>query len=113
MLARGIAPPRVRRRVERVTNRDIHRPTREQGRRRAQDAARQWRNVAALSTGVTPSPPAPGSVRLYRLDSGRDRRGALFAADIATAGAYAKPGAAARMIYVDVPAAHIAELKSS
>ena len=113
MLARGIAPPSVRRRIERVKNREIHRPTREEGRRRAQDAARQWRNVAALSTRVAPPPPAPGAVRLYRLDSGGDRRGALFAADMATAAAYAKPGVAARMIYVDVPAARVTELKSS
>ena len=112
MLARGIAPPSVRRRIERVKNREIHRPTREEGRRRAQDAARQWRNVAALSTRGAP-PPAPGAVRLYRLDSGGDRRGALFAADLATAAAYAKPGVAARMIYVDVPAARVTELKSS
>ncbi|NUJ81851.1 relaxase/mobilization nuclease domain-containing protein [Methylocystis sp. FS] len=113
MLARGIAPPSVRRRVERVKNREIHRPTREEGRRRAQDAARQWRNVAALSPCRSPPPPAPGAVRLYRLDSGGDRRGALFAADMETAAAYAKPGVAARIIYVDVPAARVTELKSS
>lgn len=112
MMARGIAPPSVRRRVERVKNREIHRPTREEGRRRAQDAARQWRNVAALSPRPAP-PPAPGSVRLYRLDSGGDRRGALFAADMATAAAYAKPDVAARMIYVDLPVSRVAELKSS
>jgi hypothetical protein len=112
MLARGIAPPSVRRRIERVKNREIHRPTREEGRRRAQDAARQWRNVAALSPRRSP-PPAPGAVRLYRLDSGGDRRGALFAADMETAAAYAKPGVAARIIYVDVPAARVTELKSS
>ncbi len=113
MMARGIAPANVRRRIERVKNREIHRPTREEGRRRAQDAARQWRNVAALSTRVAPPPPEPGTVRLYRLDSGGDRRGALFAVDMATAAAYAKRGVAARMIYVDVPAARAAELKSS
>ena len=112
MMERGIAPPSVRRRIERVKSREIHRPTREEGRRRAQDAARQWRSVAALSTRSTP-PPAPGAVRLYRLDSGGDRRGALFAADVATAAAYAKPGVAARMIYVDVPAARATELKFS
>jgi hypothetical protein len=113
MLARGIAPPSVRRRIERVKNREIHRPTREEGRRRAQDAARQWRNVAALSPCRSPPPPAPGAVRLYRLDSGGDRRGALFAADMETAAAYAKPGVAARIIYVDAPAARVTELKSS
>ncbi|AZG79029.1 LPD7 domain-containing protein [Methylocystis rosea] len=112
MMERGIAPATVRRRVERVKNREIHRPTREEGRRRAQDAARQWRNVAALSPPRSP-PPAPGAVRLYRLDSGGDRRGALFAADMETAAAYAKPGVAARIIYVDVPAARVTELKSS
>ena len=112
MLARGIAPPSVRRRIERVKNREIHRPTREEGRRRAQDAARQWRNVAALSTHGAP-PPAPGAVRLYRLDSGGGRPGALFAADLATAAAYAKPGVVARIIYVDLPAARVTELKSS
>lgn len=112
MVERGIAPPSVRRRVERVKSWEIHRPTREEGRRRAQDAARQWRNVATLSTRGAP-PPAPGAVRLYRLDSRGDRGGALFAADLPTAAAYAKPGVAARMIYVDVPAARIAELKAS
>ena len=112
MVERGIAPPSVRRRVERVKSRDIHRPTREEGRRRAQDAARQWRGIAALSARGAP-PPAPSAVRLYRLDTGTNRRGALFAADLPTAAAYAKPGVAARMIYVDVPAARIAELKAS
>ncbi|PPD40705.1 MAG: hypothetical protein CTY15_14530, partial [Methylocystis sp.] len=34
-------------------------------------------------------------------------------ADLPTAAAYAQPGVAARMIYVDVPAARIAELKAS
>ena len=113
MMERGIAPPSVRRRIERVKNREIHRPTREEGRRRAQDAARQWRNVAAISPRVAPPPFTPGAVRLYRLDSGGERRGALFATDIATAAAYAKLGIAARMIYVDVPMAQMAELKSS
>ncbi|MGJ0453421.1 MAG: LPD7 domain-containing protein [Methylocystis sp.] len=112
MMARGIAPASVRRRVECVQNREIHRPTREEGRRRAQDAARQWRNVAALSPRRSP-PPAPDAVRLYRLDSGGGRPGALFAADLATAAAYAKPGVATRMIYVDVPPARATELKSS
>ncbi|PPC89066.1 MAG: hypothetical protein CTY36_16120, partial [Methylocystis sp.] len=113
MMERGIAPPSVRRRIERVKNREIHRPTREEGRRRAQDTARQWRNVAAISTRSASPPPAPGAVRLYRLDSGGDRRGALFAVDMATAAAYAKPGVAARMIYVDIPSARVTELKSS
>ncbi len=113
MMERGIAPHSVRRRIERVKNREIHRPTREEGRRRAQDAARQWRNVAAMSPRSAAPPPAPGAVRLYRLDGGADRRGALFAADMATAAAYAKTGVAARMIYVDIPAARVAELKSS
>lgn len=111
MMERGIAPPSVRRRIERVKNREIHRPTREEGRRRAQDTARQWRNVAA--TLPRSAPPAPGAVRLYRMDSGGDRRGALFAADMLTAATYAKPGVAARMIYVDIPSARLAELKSS
>ena len=113
MMERGIAPASVRRRIERVKNREIHRPTRDEGRRRAQDAACQWRGVAAMSARSTLPPLSAGAVRLYRLDSGETRRGALYAADMATAAAYAKASVAARMVYVDVPAAQLSELKPS
>jgi len=44
MVERGIAPESVRRRVERVRTREIHRPTREEGRRRAAEAATEWKS---------------------------------------------------------------------
>ncbi len=41
MVERGIAPEAARRRIERVKNKEIHRPTRPEGRHRAAEAARQ------------------------------------------------------------------------
>ena len=111
MVERGRAPHNVRRRVERVQNQEVFSPTREEGQRRAQDAARQWRRVAAEISAIPP--PAPGVLRLYRLDDGEKHRGALFAADIAVAASFAKPDGAARMIYVDVPASRLGELTPS
>ena len=46
MVERGIAPEAARRRIERVKNKEIHRPTRPEGRHRAAEAARQWSNLA-------------------------------------------------------------------
>jgi hypothetical protein len=42
MIEREIAPASVRRRVERVKNREIHKPTRPEGRRHAEDVSRAW-----------------------------------------------------------------------
>jgi hypothetical protein len=113
MVERGIAPPNVRRRIERVQNHEIFSPTREEGRRRAQEAARQWSSVAADASCWTMPPPAPGVLRLYRLDDGERRRGALFAVNMALAASFGKTGGAARMIYVDVPASRLRELTPS
>ena len=63
LVERGIAPESVRRRVERVQNREIHRPTREEGLRRATDVASeanllpfQRRAEAALTTRAPERP---------------------------------------------------------
>lgn len=58
-------------------------------------------------------PSAPGAMRLYRLDDGEKRRGALFATDMALAGSFAKSAGVARMVYVDVPASRLGELTPS
>ena len=113
MVERGHAPPNVRRRIERVQNHDIFSPTREEGRRRAQEAARQWRGIAGEASRSTVPPPAPGALRLYRWDDDKNHRGALYAVDMALAASFAKPKSAARMVYVDVPASRLGELMPS
>ena len=104
MVERGIAPESVRRRVERVQNREIHRPTREEGRRRAAEAASQWKSLAARHAVVLP-PLAAGAVRLYRAEAVNEgfHRAPLFSVDRALAESYAAKGQPSRLVYLDVP----------
>lgn len=114
MVERGIAPESVRRRVERVQNREIHRPARDEGRRRAAEAASEWKSLAARRTAVFP-PLATGAVRLYRAEAVNDgsHRVPLFSIDRALAEFYAAKGGPSRLVYLDVPAERIPELRPS
>jgi hypothetical protein len=114
MIERGIAPESVRRRVERVQKREIHRPTREEGRRRATDAASDWKSLAARRAVVLP-PLAAGAMRLYRAEAVNDgsRRAPLFSVDRALAESYAPKNLPSRLVYLDVPAERISELRPS
>jgi hypothetical protein len=114
MVERSIAPESVRRRVERVQNREIHRPTRDEGRRRAAEAAAEWKSLAARRAAVLP-PLAAGARRLYRAEAANDRshRAPLFSIDRALAEAYAAKGRASQLVYLDVPAERISELRTS
>ena len=99
MVERGVAPESVRRRVERVKTREIHRPTREEGRRRAVEAASEWKSLAARRAVVLP-PLAAGAMRLYRAEAVNDgsHRAPLFSVDRALAEACRKRwGVAARL----------------
>ena len=113
MVERGIAPESVRRRVERVKAKEIHRPTREEGRRRAAEAATEWKSLAARRAIVLP-PLAAGAMRLYRAEAVNDgsHRAPLFSLDRALAEAAAKVGAS-RLVYLDVAAERISELRPS
>ena len=113
MVERGIAPESVRRRVERVKTREIHRPTREEGRRRAAEAASEWKSLAARQAVALP-PLAAGAMRLYRAEAVNDssHRAPLFSVDRAPVEAAAK-GGASRLVYLDVPAERISELRPS
>lgn len=114
MVERGIAPESVRRRVERVKTREIHRPTREEGRRRATDAASEWKSLAARQAVVLP-PLAAGAMRLYRAETVNhgSHRAPLFSVDRALAESYAAKGQPSRLVYLDVPADRISELRPS
>jgi hypothetical protein len=113
MVERAIAPESVRRRVERVKAKEIHRPTREEGRRRASEVASEWKLLAARRAVVLP-PLAAGAMRLYRAEAAKDgfHRAPLFSVDRALAEAAVK-GGASRLVYMDVPAERISELRPS
>lgn len=113
MVERGVAPESVRRRVERVKTREIHRPTREEGRRRAVESASEWKSLAASRAVVLP-PLAAGAMRLYRAEAVNEgsHRAPLFSVDRALAEAAAK-GGASRLVYLDVPSERILELRPS
>ncbi|WP_158497234.1 LPD7 domain-containing protein [Methylocystis sp. ATCC 49242] len=114
MVERGIAPESVRRRVERVQNREIHRPTREEGRRRAAEAASEWKSLAARRAAVLP-PLATGALRLFRAEAANDgsHRAPLFSIDRALAEFSAAKSGPMRLVYLDVPAKRIFELRPS
>ena len=114
MVERGIAPESVRRRIERVKNHEVHRPTRPEGRKRATEAASQWRSVAAR--GGVPLPPlAAGAMRLYRAEAATEgtHRGTLFVNDRALAETYLAQSDGARLLYIDVPTDRLSELRPS
>lgn len=112
MMERGDAPPSVRRRIERVRDREVHRPTRPEGRQRAEEAAREWRAVAGERYSELP-PAAEGALRLYRFEreEASQHRNALFTTDRALAESYASRGGHGHMAYVDVPADRIRDLR--
>ena len=114
MVERGDAPDSVRRRIERVRDREVHRPHREEGWRRARETAREWRALSSERSAAA-LPPAPdGALRLYRFErADAAHRNALFTSDRAIAESYARPGVSGRLVYVDVPADRIGELKPS
>ena len=114
MVERGDAPDSVRRRIERVRDREVHRPSREEGWRRARETAREWRALSSERSAAA-LPPAPdGALRLYRFErADAAHRNALFTPDRAIAESYARPGVSGRLVYVDVPADRIGELKPS
>ena len=114
MVERGDAPDSVRRRIERVRDREVHRPSREEGWRRARETAREWRALSSERSAAA-LPPAPdGALRLYRFErADAAHRNALFTPDRAMAESYARPGVSGRLVYVDVPADRIGELKPS
>jgi hypothetical protein len=114
MTERGHAPASVRRRVERVRNREIHHPTREEGRRRAAEAASHWKTLSARQSAPLP-PLAPGATRLYRAetDLGQARRSPLFTVDRAVAETFAARDGTSRLFYLDVPAERLSELRPS
>ncbi|RTL81052.1 MAG: hypothetical protein EKK29_18665 [Hyphomicrobiales bacterium] len=114
MVERRIAPESVRRRVERVQNREIHRPTREEGRRRAAEAASEWKSLAARRAAVLP-PLAAGVLRLYRAEAVKDgsHRAPLFSIDRALAEFSGAKSGPSRLVYLDVPAERIPELRPS
>ena len=113
MVERGLASKNARRRIERVKNHEIHRPTRPEGRKRAAEAASQWRSVAAR--GSTPLPPlAVGAVRLYRAEAATGgHRATLFVNDRALAESYVAKSGAARLVYIDVPPDRLSDLRPS
>jgi len=114
MSERGDAPDSVRRRIERVRDREVHRPSREEGWRRARETAREWRALSSERSAAA-LPPAPdGALRLYRFErADAAHRNALFTSDRAIAESYTRSGVSGRLVYVDVPADRIGELKPS
>jgi hypothetical protein len=76
---------------------------------------REWRAVSGERTRSSLPPTADGALRLYRFerDAAEVHRNALFATDRAIAESYARPGVSGRLVYVDVPAERIRELRPS
>jgi hypothetical protein len=113
MVERGIAPEAARRRIERVKNKEIHRPTRPEGRHRANEAARQWSNLAERKVfGALPLL-AQGSMRLYRAEPAAAAKGfhktMMFTSEPAIAEQIAQR-VESRLVFLDVPASRLAEI---
>ncbi|EIM30294.1 LPD7 domain-containing protein [Microvirga lotononidis] len=111
---RGLAPESARRRVEAAQTRAIHIPTREEGRKRANEAARGWQAVAvARASGPEPTQ-AADTIRLYRAERpGANASSApLFARDRATAETLAASFKGS-VSYVDVPRSRLSEVTPS
>ncbi|SDR63414.1 Relaxase/Mobilisation nuclease domain-containing protein [Rhizobiales bacterium GAS113] len=81
---RGTASERVRRRVEAVRGRAIHVPSREEGKRRANEAAFHWGGVAASPPAIPEPPIAAAMTRFYRPEQWSDPRRAQGNADAFT-----------------------------
>jgi hypothetical protein len=113
MVERGIAPEAARRRIERVKNKEIHRPTRPEGRHRANEAARQWSNLAERKVFGALPPLAQGAMRLYRAEPVAAAEGShrtmMFTSDHAIAEQIAERNES-RLVFLDVPASRLAEV---
>jgi hypothetical protein len=115
MVERGIAPEAARRRIERVKNKEIHRPTRPEGRHRANEAARQWSNLAERKVFGALPPLAEGAMRLYRADpvaAESAHKTMMFTSDRAIAEQIAQK-VQSRLVFLDVPASRLAEVLSA
>lgn len=118
---RGEATETVRRRVAAVRNGDVHHPTREEGRRRAESVARSWSDMAAstISPTFTSEPSQhPGMIRLYRAEragaqsSSTSSSAPLFTLDRASAAQMViREGGTLR--FIDVPSAELHMLQPS
>jgi hypothetical protein len=111
---RGLGPESARRRVEAAQTRAIHIPTREEGRKRANEVARGWQAVAiARASGPEPTQ-APGTIRLYRAEKpgAQTSSAPLFARDRATAETLAASFKGS-ISYVDVPRSRLSEVTPS
>jgi hypothetical protein len=111
---RGTAPESARRRVEATQTRAVHIPTREEGRKRANEVARGWQAVAiARASGPEPTQ-APDTIRLYRAErAGAPTSSApLFSPDRATAETLAASFKGS-VSYVDVPRSRLSEVTPS
>ncbi len=112
MVERGIAPEAARRRIERVKNKEIHRPTRPEGRHRANEAARQWSNLAERKVFGTLPPLAEGAMRLYRAEpvaAEGSHKTMMFTSARAIAEQIAQRNEC-RLVFLDVPASRLAEV---
>ena len=113
MVERGIAPEAARRRIERVKNKEIHRPTRPEGRHRAAEAARQWSNLAERKVFGALPPLAEGAMRLYRAEPVAAAEGShktmMFTSERAIAEQIAQRNES-RLVFLDVPASRLAEV---
>ena len=116
MVERGIAPEAARRRIERVKNKEIHRPTRPEGRHRAAEAARQWSNLAERKVFGALPPLAEGAMRLYRAEPVAATEGShktmMFTSERAIAEQIAQRNES-RLVFLDVPASRLAEVSSA
>lgn len=118
---RGEATETVRRRVAAVRNGDVHHPTREEGRRRAESVARSWSDMSGttISSTFTSEPPQhPGIARLYRAE----RAGAQSSSTSSSAPLFTLDRASAAQIviresgtlrFIDVPSAELHLLQPS
>ena len=114
MVERGVAPEHVRRRVEDVKTHAIHIPSREEGRRRANEVAAAW-NWLAQTRPLASEPPKPAdTARLYRADVPLSSATAtsVFRSDRGQAELAANISGA-RLSYVDIPASRLGEIETS
>ncbi len=118
---RGVASDNVRRRVEAVQSKKPHLPTREEGRKRANEALQGWRSVEAVAATKAFEPAlAEGATRLYRADrpgAASTAGAALTSQPLFTRDRQAATHMAERfggtLSYIDVSPAELASLKPS
>jgi len=96
------------------TERGVHVPSREEGRRRANDSAHQWRALTQVPLFGAEPPVSSDAIRLYRSENATAHRKAtpLFAIDRAKAESMAT-SRDATLWYVDVPNSRLNEIKPS